>query len=39
MIDRRAMLGASAGALLLPGAARAAMRDRVAPYRTPYKYP
>ncbi len=42
-IDRRSMLGAGAGALgamLVPGAANAAAaRDRVAPYRTPYKYP
>lgn len=39
MIDRRTLLGSGAGALLLPGAAKAVARDRVAPYRTPYKYP
>lgn len=39
MIDRRSMLGVSAGAMLLPGAAGAVARDPVAPYRTPYKYP
>lgn len=44
MIDRRGLLGAGAagaGALLMPGAARAmaAAKDPVAPFRTPYKYP
>jgi len=38
-MDRRALLGSGAGALLLSGAARAGARDRLAPYRTPYKYP
>lgn len=38
-MDRRTLLGSSAGALLLPGAARAATRDPLTPYRTPYKYP
>lgn len=38
-MDRRALLGSGAGALLLSGAARAGTRDRLAPYRTPYKYP
>lgn len=38
-LDRRALLGSGAGALLLSGTARAATRDPLAPYRTPYKYP
>ncbi len=38
-MNRRALLGSGAGALLLSGAARAGTRDRLAPYRTPYKYP
>lgn len=38
-MDRRTLLGSGAGALLLPGVARAGTRDRLAPYRTPYKYP
>ncbi len=38
-MDRRALLGSGAGALLLSGAARAGTRDPLAPYRTPYKYP
>jgi predicted GH43/DUF377 family glycosyl hydrolase len=42
-IDRRTLLGSGAGvmgAMLLPHAAQAAAKvDRVAPYRTPYKYP
>jgi len=38
-MDRRALLGSGAGALLLSGAARAGARDPLGPYRTPYKYP
>jgi predicted GH43/DUF377 family glycosyl hydrolase len=38
-MNRRALLGSGAGALLLPARARAGKGDRLAPYRTPYKYP